>query len=139
MKSKKSFTIIETLLAIFILEVGILGISSIYANSFKISRVARNETIASNLAAGLLDEELANSYDNLSVASGEKTKYATDSSDPFYEWEKKIDIAYIGYDANKNLVEQLTETNMKKIVVTIYWKEISDEKSFQIATIKAKH
>lgn len=134
-KSKKSFTIIESLIAIFILEIGILGISNVYANSFKTSRVARNETIASNLASGLLDEGLANSYDSLTIAVGTKTRYSTVPSDPFYEWEKKVDVAYV----DANLTEQASETNMKKIVVTIYWKEGSSDKNFQIATIKAKH
>lgn len=70
---QKGFTLIEVLLAIFILEIGLLGIAGFYASSIKIIKTARNETTASNLASGLLDEELAIAYDNLQVSSPEPT------------------------------------------------------------------
>ena len=132
---QKAFTLIEVLLAIFILEIGLLGIAGFYASSFKITKMARNETTAANLANGLLDEQLAISYDNLAVGTGIRTKYSTDVNDPFYTWEKRIDISYV----DANLVEQTAETNMKKIIVTIFWQETDDERSFQTASIKAKH
>ncbi len=130
---KKAFTIIETLIAIFILEIGIVGISWFFAGSFKTSRVARNETVASNLAGGLLDEVSANAYDSLTVTSGSKERYSTEPTDPFYDWYKKIDVSYI----DMNLTEQAAETNLKKIVVTVYWTENQVEKNYQVASIKA--
>lgn len=71
------------------------------------------------------------------VAEGTKTNYSPDISNPFYSWQKKIDIAYI----NTNLVASYSEpdTNMKKITVTVYWQENGAERNFQIATIKARH
>lgn len=132
---RKAFTLVEILLAIFVLEVGLLGVAGFYAYSLNITKMARNDTTASSLAAGLLDEQLENSYDNLAVGAGTKTNYITDVNDPFYSWQKKIDIAYI----DSNLQESATDTNMKKITVTVYWQFNGQEKSFQIATIKARH
>lgn len=136
-KKNRAFTLVEILLAVFILEIGLLGVAGFYAKSLNISRTARNETTASNLASGLLDEQLANNYSNLVVAEGTKTNYSPDISNPFYSWQKKIDIAYI----NTNLVASYSEpdTNMKKITVTVYWQENGAERNFQIATIKARH
>lgn len=135
MKTRKAFTIIEVLVAIFILEIGILGVASFFTSGFKITRIAREETMASNLAAGLLDEEVSNSFDNIPVGAGTRTKYSTDTSSPFYNYEKKIDIAYIDADLN----ESASATEMKKIVATIYWTSGGSEKSFQTASIKARH
>ena len=132
---RKAFTLIEVLLAIFILEIGLLGIAGFYASSFKITKMARNETTAVNLANGLLDEELAIPYDNLTIGTGIQTKYSTDINDPFYDWEKRIDIFYVDAD----LIEQPAETNMKKIIVNIFWQEADNERSFQTASIKSRH
>ncbi len=133
-RSRKAFSLIETLIAIFILEIGILGVAAYYSSSFKTTRVARNETIASNLASGLLDQELSNSYDDITVGTGAKARYSTDPQSPFYNWYDEIDVSYV--DSNLNV--QPTDTNMKKIVVTVYWIDGVTPKSFQIASIKSK-
>lgn len=134
---RRAFTLVEILIAVFVLEIGLLGIASFYTYGFKITKTARNETIASNLATGLLDEQLSNNYDNLTIGAGLKTKYSTDAASPFYNWDQKIDIAYI----DTNLVESYAEpdTNMKKVTVTIYWQTSDGEKNFQTASIKARH
>jgi len=135
MKKHSAITLIEVLLAIFILEIGLLGIASFYASSSKIVKTARNETLAANLANGILDSQLAIAYDNLIVGAGSKTRYTDDVGSPFYDWQKKVDISYV----DANLVEQPSETHMKKITVTVYWQEGGNEKSFQTASIKAEH
>lgn len=135
LKTKKAFTLVEILVAVFVLEIGLLGIAGFYAYSINITKMARNETTSSNLAAGLLDETLENSYDNLTVGEGTKTNYSADVSDPFYAWQKKIDVAYI----DSNLQVSATDTNMKKIIVTVYFQENGQERSFQTASIKSRH
>ena len=54
-KNRRAFTLIEVLLAIFVLEIGLLGIAGFYTYSFKITKIARMETTAANLASRLLD------------------------------------------------------------------------------------
>ena len=134
-RSRGAFTLIEILLAIFVLEIGLLGIAGFYTYSFKITKTARMETTAANLASGLLDEQLANAYDNIAVGSGDRTPYSPDENDPFHTFDKKIDVTYV----DVNLVEQTTDTHMKKIVVMIYWQVEGADKSFQTASIKAQH
>lgn len=132
---KKTFTIIEVLVAIFILEVGILAVGSFFASSFNITRNARTETIAANLGSGLLDETLANSFDNIQIVSGKREKYSLDQNDPFYNYEKQVDVTYI--DASLN--NSTAPTAMKKISVTIYWTVGTKQKTFQIVSIKTSH
>ncbi|MFA6493091.1 MAG: prepilin-type N-terminal cleavage/methylation domain-containing protein [Patescibacteria group bacterium] len=135
----KAFTLIEILLAIVILEIGLLGISSFYAYSLNIAKVARNETTAANLAQGLLDEQSAVSFDNLAVGAGAKTAYSSDVASPFANFQKQIDVAYIDMNLATSYVATEDNQNMKKITVTVFWPQDSTEKNFQIATIKANH
>lgn len=132
---KKAFTLIEVLLAIFVLEIGLLGIAGFYAQSLQITKRARNQTIASNLAAGILDEELAITYENLPTVT--RQKYSIDEANPFYNWDKQVDVSCIDASLNPLSCDDAT-AHMKKITVTIYWQE-QTERSFQIATIKTEH
>ena len=140
--TKKAFTLVEILLAVFVLEIGLLGVAGFYAYSINIAQIARNETIGANLAQGLLDEQLAVNFDGLDITpnGGTKTDYSSDPASPFAIFDKQIDIAYI---ESQNLTASYTATeqneNMKKITVTVFWPYESGEKSFQMATIKAKH
>lgn len=137
---KSAFTLIELLLAVFILEIGLLGIAGFYAYSATITRTARNETTAANLASGLLDEESAKSYDALTVgAPATPTPYSTATPNPFANFQKLIDISYLDSNLNASYTQTEANQNMKKITVTIYWTEVSSQKNYQIATIKAKH
>ncbi len=108
MRKRSSFTLVEVLLAIFVLEIGLLGIAGFYTYSFKITKIARMETTAANLASGLLDEQLANAYDNIAVGSGERTPYSPDENDPFHTFDKKIDVTFV----DVILIEQASETHM---------------------------
>ncbi|MBM2821104.1 MAG: hypothetical protein HW405_864, partial [Candidatus Berkelbacteria bacterium] len=132
--NRRAFTLLEVMISILVLEIGLLGIAAFYASSFKVTRQARNQTIAGNLSAGLLDAEMAIAYDNLPVGPGLKERYSTDASNPFYNWSKKIDVAFI----DSNLTEQGNDTNMVKITVTVYWQD-DGEKSFQTASIKSRN
>lgn len=132
-KFKKAFTLVEILLAVFILEIGLLGIATFYSKSFQVARTARLQTMATNLAAGVLEEQLSISYANLINIS--KRHYSNDQNDPLYNWWKQVDVYFV--DANLN--NSQSNTHMKKIVVTIYWTDEGTEKSFQEITLKAEH
>jgi type IV pilus assembly protein PilV len=127
---KKAFTLIEVLLAVFVLEIGLLGIAGFYAKSFQIAKTARNQTTASNLAAGILDEQLSKSYDALVSVS--ETAYST--APAFSNFRKQIDMSCI--KADLALIDcNDANAHMKKILVTIFWTENNSEKSFQESTI----
>lgn len=125
----------EILLAVFLLEIGLLAIAGFYSYSMQVTKYARNQTTGSNLAQGILDEVSSTSYENLAIGTTAKERYTTDATSPFYTWEKQVTVAFV----DLNLFEQSYDTNMKKIVVTIYYQEKGAEKNIQTASIKARH
>ncbi len=135
MKNKQGFSLLEVLLAVFLLEIGLLAVASFYSYSMQVTKYARNQTTAANLAQGILDEELSITYENLPIGTSTKERYSLDASSPFYNWEKQVSVTYI----DLNLTEQSFDTNMKKIIVTIFFQESGTEKSIQTASIKARH
>lgn len=139
LKKKKAFTLIEILVAVFILEIGLLGVAGFFGYALQFAQSARNQTMGANLASGLLEDKIAQNFDNLTVEIGSKDPYSTVTGNPFGNFQKKIDIAYIDGDLLASQTPNSTNQNMKKITVTIYWTEQTGEKSFQIVTIKAKH
>lgn len=135
-KTKKSFSLIEVLLAVFILEIGLLGISTFYAYSHKIAKMARNQTIATNLAQGVLDEQIAKSYDSPELITVNRTAYSTVPNNPFQGFDKEITITCINASlGDLNCLDP--NAHMKKVIVTIYWTEDNSNRSVQLAVIKA--
>ncbi|MGH8136474.1 MAG: type IV pilus modification protein PilV [Steroidobacteraceae bacterium] len=60
MKSQTGFTMVETLVALVVLAIGMLGIAALYLNSLQAGRTAIYRTEAVNLAADLADRIRAN-------------------------------------------------------------------------------
>lgn len=60
MKSQDGFTMVETLVALVVLAIGMLGIAALYLNSLQAGRSAIYRTEAVNLAADLADRIRAN-------------------------------------------------------------------------------
>lgn len=59
-KSQNGFTMVETLVALVVLAIGMLGIAALYLNSLQAGRSAIYRTEAVNLAADLADRIRAN-------------------------------------------------------------------------------
>ena len=60
MKSQNGFTLVETLVALVVLAIGMLGIAALYLTSLQAGRTAIYRTQAVNLAADLADRIRAN-------------------------------------------------------------------------------
>ena len=132
--TSKGFTLIEVIIALMIFAIGVLGILNFFLFSTKSIRVARQTTTASNLAQGIIEEEFSKSYDELTPAVGAKIRFSSDPVNPFYNYQKQINIGLI----DSNLSSSLTDIGLKKIDVIIYWQDQTNEKNLQISTIKSK-
>jgi len=117
------FTIIEALLAVFILMIAIISIIQLYPAGLKMSRLTKNEIKATNLLQAELENIQAIVYNN--VSSQARIRFSDDQQSSYYNFEKEIVVVFI----DQNLNNSITDTNMKKITVTIYWQEQSQEKS----------
>ncbi len=60
MKSQSGFTMVETMVALVVLAIGLLGIAALYLNSLQAGRSAVYRTEAVNLAADLADRIRSN-------------------------------------------------------------------------------
>lgn len=128
---KKSFTLTEVIVALGVFGIGVLGVSGFFATSSQTVKVGRMTTTASNLAQGVIDEELTQSYDALIVGNGSKTRFSADTNDPFYVYQKQVNVSYI----DSNLNNSGTDLGLKKIEVFVYWPSGNTEKNIQMATI----
>jgi len=130
---KQAFTLIEVIVAIGIFVMTILGIISFFGYSAQVNRFSKNITVASNLAQATIDENISKSYDQITVGNGTRTRFSADQADPYYGYEKKVDVTYV----DQNLNAAGTNTGLIKIVCTIYWFEGASEKNVQVATLKS--
>jgi len=131
---KKGLTIIEIIVAITVFTIGVLGVAAFFGNSSRLAGAAGRISVASNLAQGLIDQEVNKSYDSLTPGTGIKTNLSLENTNPFYQYQKQVDIILI----DSNLAISGTDIGLKKIIVTIYYNEGQDEKNVQMATIKSK-
>lgn len=125
---------VEIVVAIGVLAIGVVGVSTFFAGSTRTTRSASNTSVAANLGQGVIDEELVKSYNELNPVSGAKVKFSEDSANAFYNFSKQINISLI----DQNLNSSVNDVGLKKIDVIIYWNEGSMEKNLQLSTIKAK-
>lgn len=131
---KFGFTMVEIVVAIAILAIGVVGVSYFFARSTQVTRTASNTSVAANLGQGVIDEELVKSYNELNVATGTKTRFSNDTSSPFYNFQKQINVSLIDQDLNGSAAD----VGLKKIDVFIFWTEGGSEKQLELATIKAR-
>lgn len=128
---RKGFTLIEVIVAIGIFGLGVLAILTYFAISTQFVRLSRQTTIAANLAQQVVEENIASSYDLLTPGIGDRVGFAVDEADPYYPYEKRINISLI----DENLAPSVTDEGLKKIEVFVYWTGVGGEKNVQMATI----
>lgn len=124
---KKGFTIIELLVAIFILVVGIVGVLNAFPLGVQVARSAKMATVATYLAQEKIEEIISKSYDSI-LCYGEtlppceesKARVSASFSSPFYHYWRKTRIDYV--DPADGLSTTTNNTGIKKIKVTVYWK-----------------
>jgi len=134
---RSGFTIIEILVAIAIFGIAVIAIAGFFITAIQTVRSASNTTIASNLASGFIDEELAIAYGQLTPGTGTKDLITEDQSNPLYNFQKQINISCV--DINLASADcAVVPSPLKKIDVFIYWQERGNEKNIQMSTLKNK-
>lgn len=128
---KKGFTIIETIVAIGIFGIGILALLGFYTYSSQVVRFARQTTVASNLAQGLVEQTISEPYDTLTVGESAKETFSIIPTDSSYGYSKQTKISLI----DQNLNASDTDVGLKKIDCTVYWQSNWTEKNIQVSTI----
>lgn len=124
--NKQGFTLVEVVVAISILVVGILAIIQLFPIGMTANRISRQTTQANNLAQEKMEEIISFHYDDLTTGIIEnRAKVDTDPQNQFYAYERQVEANLV----DKNLAISQTDIGLKKITVTVWWKEKDEEKN----------
>ncbi|MFH0987299.1 MAG: hypothetical protein V1841_00160 [Patescibacteria group bacterium] len=140
-KADESFTLIETMLAIFILVVGIFGCSQIFPFGLSIEKSSEMSMIATQFAQAKIEELISKSYDEIICTAS--LPPCEDIENPLAEnnaFQRETNIKFS--DPLNNLQEpnpSNTDGGIKKIEVLVSWKSpfSAVEENITIVTIVA--
>lgn len=129
-RRQRGFTLIEVLVTVVLISVGLLSIASLQLTTLRSNQEAYVRSQASVLAGDILDRIRANpqafQLNQYNVAFNViPTDITTRVGDDLDKWQKAIDAALPGADADKaGKIERLAGTNI--VTITIQWSERPD-------------
>jgi type II secretory pathway pseudopilin PulG len=115
-KFKKSFTLLELLIAIFVLTVGILAVFQAFPLGVHIQKSAQMDTVANQLCQAKMEEISSLSYGEISLGISDDP-YGSIVSFPSYK--RRTEISY--FDPNNPSVPPALDSGIKKIKITVFW------------------
>jgi prepilin-type N-terminal cleavage/methylation domain-containing protein len=129
--SLKGFSLIEAMIAIFILSVGILAVLFMFPLGSKTISSSRDRLIADLLAQQEIEKISVLSYGEFLVGNTIENSLP----EPFSRFKRETKVVYI--DPSLNLSEVLQDKGAKKIEIVVSWQDslISGLKSVNITTI----
>jgi len=124
-------SLIEVVVAVFILMMGITAVLSIFPLGLKVGKTSERATIASFLGQEKMEEYLSKQYDEI---TDESRVVVSDYS----LFEREVGVSYV--DPNDSLAETGSDLGIKKIRVFVYWPAVfaGSEKSLEIVTLIAE-
>lgn len=137
LNKNSGFTLIEVLIAMFILTVGILAVVSMFTTSMKASQLGRNVTVGSRLAQNLMEQVKTQTFSNvvagmctgtgITVCSttAVTTTFAADDTitrtGKFQEASGGINLA--SYNVTLQQVENRPIAGLNTVTVTVTWSD----------------
>lgn len=131
MKYSNGFTLVESLVAIFILSAGILAILTMFTLGIKIINSSKMMATGIQLGQEKIEEIISLSYEAIPVGENIEANLPL----PFNYYRRETKITYI--DPSLNLQEIGLNKGTKKVEVTVSWKPslITARKSIELTTI----
>ena len=114
-QNSKGFTLIELMVAIFILTAGIVAVLSAFPLGVRIGKSAEMTTVATQLGQAKMEEIISKSYGDIS--SGTTTEDYGEISD-FPSYKRITQVSY--YDPVNSTTTE-SDLRIKKIKVTVSW------------------
>lgn len=137
MRLKKGFTLIEVLVAIFILVIGIAAVLQAFPLGMYIQKSAQLTTTAAQLSQAKIEEIVSKSYSDPLLSVGTATEsYGTISGFSVFKRVTKINY----YDPNNPALIPAADLGIKKIEITVFWRSPLGvaEKEVKLTTLFAK-
>lgn len=131
--SATGFTLIETMVALLVLSVGLLGIAALHAQALAASGVAINRSVAVSLAGNMADRIRANrearaAYEGAAgdngCDSGADCSVAEMAAHDLFVWANELAQSLPG---GSGTVEVDTGVNPARYVVAVSWDEPSED------------
>ncbi len=134
-KFQKSFTIIESIIAISIILIAFAAITQLFPFALKIENSAEMKTRAIGYAQAKIEEFFVNSYDEIKCGSNNPPCQIEENQIPEDSAFKRVSRITFA-DPQNNFSESSSDTGIKKIEVTVYWKSSfsQEEDSYKLTT-----
>ncbi len=132
-KTQKAFSLVEVIIAVFILEVGILAVLAIFPLGVQLIRYSKMTAVAGQLAQEKIEEMISKSY--IDISSEPEEVLAA----PFSAYSRKTDITC--FDSNGDSEPNCpAETGIKEIKVSVSWASLFGvtSKKIEISTLISK-
>jgi len=118
LKLKTGFTLIETMVALFIFTMVFISLVYVFPRGLMINKTAENATKASYLAQSQLEYLNSLGYDGIGTGEIEaKHRLSVDPTSYLYAFQRQTDVYYI----DSNLQDSTNDVGLKKIIVTVYY------------------
>lgn len=134
MKKSKGLTLIEVIIAIFVLSIGFISVLQLYPLGIKTSRTSYHQSVASAIAQGKIEEIFSKNYDEIVDIPPQKVN--TNPNSPFYLYTWQANVSFV--DPSNNLQEIQTDKGIKRIEIVISWNEANKQKRYIINTLYTK-
>lgn len=140
---KKGFTLIEVLIAVFLLTVGIVGVMTMFPLGVQTAKSSQMASVGNFLAQEKFEQLISKSYDDPQLTPGFIIEdYGDITGFEFYKRETMVSCVRSG-DLSEDVCDyDLTgdPTPMKKVEVEIFWRSSLGvtEKSIKLAGLVSK-
>jgi len=133
----KGFTLLEAIIAIFIITIGIVAVLQMFPLSIQQQTSAKMATVAGQLAQEKMEEFISKLYTDIS------SQATTTLSSPFEAYSRAVRVTCLDPNLQEvacNYDSDNDPNPVKKVEVIVYWKSPLGvaEKSFKIATLISK-
>jgi prepilin-type N-terminal cleavage/methylation domain-containing protein len=112
----KGFTLIEMLIAVFVLAIGIVAVIGAFPLGTYLQKSGQLNTVAIQLAQAKMEEISSNSYDDILVGITEED-YGSISS--FLSFKRNTEISF--FDPDNPEVPPAGDLGIKKIEISVFW------------------
>ncbi len=139
-KPKKGFTLIEIIIAVFMISLSVVAILAIFPVGIKINSSSQMESIAIQLAQARIEEKISKSYYENPVGTVVED-YGTIEEFGGYKIETTINFVYVdqGGNINPDQISQ-SDTDIKRIKISVFWRSSwgGSEKKIETSTLTSK-
>ena len=115
-KNFLGFTLIEALIAVFVLSVGIVALLQAFPLGTYIQKSSQMATVAGQLAQSKMEETISQSYGSILAGT---TQEAYGFNPVLPSFRRQTEITY--FDPNNPEIPSGQDLGIKKIEITVFW------------------